>query len=382
MVYPKCPAWGMMPKGSDFVGDTWQIAFQYGNPQGASATFANGLSNITPTQYGKCNMSRVRSYAFAQITTEAIEATQNDAGALLRGLKREIDSAFYTSANKIGIDIWGNGGGAIGQISAGSTVGTATITLANITQIVNFEVGMVLQAATTDGTSGSVESGTVTITKLNRNTGTLTASGNWSAGIGTIATGDYLFQQGDFGLCMAGIPAWVPTTDPTSTNFNGLDRTLDITRLSGVRYLTGSGNPISEILTQTAALLCREGGTPSHVFLNPLDFAAFAQAEQTRVVYDRTKSFSNPEISFSALRFITPTGPIDVIADRNVPQGGGWMLQMDTWEFKSLNAAPRILNADGLDMLRDSSTDSYILRIGWYGNLGCTAPGWNAYFAL
>ncbi len=58
------------------------------------------------------------------------------------------------------------------------------------------------------------------------------------------------------------------------------------------------------------------------------------------------------------------------------------MLQLNTWTLETLNGAPRILDLDGNRMLRNSTADSYQIRVGYYGNMTCEAPGWNAYFAL
>jgi hypothetical protein len=54
------------------------------------------------------------------------------------------------------------------------------------------------------------------------------------------------------------------------------------------------------------------------------------------------------------------------------------MLQLDVWKLYSLGKAPRILDADGLKMLRESSADAVEVRAGYYAQLGCRAPGWNA----
>jgi hypothetical protein len=55
---------------------------------------------------------------------------------------------------------------------------------------------------------------------------------------------------------------------------------------------------------------------------------------------------------------------------------------MSTWSFETLLDGPRILNLDGNDLRADPTTDSYILRIGYYGQFVCDAPGWNSYVAL
>jgi hypothetical protein len=54
------------------------------------------------------------------------------------------------------------------------------------------------------------------------------------------------------------------------------------------------------------------------------------------------------------------------------------MLQLDMWKLYSLGKAPKILDADGLKMLRESDADAVQVRVGYYAQVGCRAPGFNA----
>lgn len=384
LTYKNNPWYAMIPKRTDFVGANKVVALRNGAPQGRGAAFGVGLGNISASVYNKFTVTRVSDYAFAQITTEAIRASKNDAGSLVDALKAEVDGAIYTCMRSLAVAMHRNGGGVRGQIASGQ--GTPTITLLVVTDVTNFEVGMVLNSSATDGTTGAKRTGTVTLTAIDRTLGTLTASGNWTTGIPTAAANDYIFQNGDFeatNSMVKGLAGWLPLVAPVGgDNFFGLDRSSDVTRLSGVRYTAGSGGPIEEILIDTAALIVREGGAPDTAIMNPLDVASFVKALGTKVLYDRTKSFDEPDVGFKCVKVIGPMGDIDVVADVNCPKGLGYMLQKDTWCLESLGAAPGILDDDGNRILRDALTDSYIARIGYYGNTTCTAPGWNGVFLL
>jgi|CXWL01.1.fsa_nt_gi hypothetical protein len=389
LCYKNNPFYAKVTKRTDFVGANKVVAVRNASPQGRGAGslgFTAGLANMSASVYNKFTVTRVSDYAFGQVTTEAIRASKNDAGSLVEGLKTEVDGAIYTCMRSLALGMYGNSGGARGQISSGSSVGTATITLANLTDVVNFEVGMILNLSAADGTSGSKRTGTVTLTGVDRIAGTLTASGNWTAGISAAATGDYIFQNGDIEATktlVSGLLGWLPTTAPTSgDSFFGLDRSSDVTRLAGIRYSAGSGGPIEETLIDAAALVSREGGMPDSVFMNPVDYANLVKAQATKVVFDRSKSFDEPDIGFKALQLQGPTGSMDVIPDLNCPKGRAFMLQMDTWCFESLGAAPGILDDDGNRILRSATADSYIIRVGYFGNLTCVAPGFNANITL
>lgn len=374
----------MMAKDEEFYGANKAIALRYATPLGMAPTIADAQSNKATSLWSKFTLTRSAYFGTASITTEAIRASKGDAAALVEGLRSEIDGMIHSVTRKVARMAYGNGGGAIGQVS-NSAFATQTLTLTNPGDVVNYEKGMVLRVSAADGTSGALRVGSLTIDGLDRNAGTLHTTANLSAGIAAIAQNDFIFQApaastGDFGLWLKGLNGWLPTTAPTvggGDNWFGVDRSSDVVRLAGLRF-TGGGGPMEETIVQAAALLHREGAKPSHVFCNPLDWAKLIQALGSRTVYDRVTAFSKPEIGFDAVKIATPTGTAMVVADLNCPQGQGFFLQLDSWKLHSLGQAPGIIDDDGLMIFRSASSDDYEVRIGLYGNYGCEAPGYNA----
>jgi hypothetical protein len=59
-------------------------------------------------------------------------------------------------------------------------------------------------------------------------------------------------------------------------------------------------------------------------------------------------------------------------------------LTMATWKLRSLGKVPHILTygMEGLEGLRVGNADALEIRIGYYGNLICSAPGFNCVVAL
>lgn len=393
LCYPDNPLYAMMPKNTDFDGINKVIAFHYGSPQGRGTSVATAQAGKTASAYAQVTLTRKVDYTTASITGEAIRASKKDTGALIKGLSGEIDNAMYTAMRSLAVSMYRNGGGARGQISAASNVATATITLANIADITNFEVGMKLSASVDDGFTGVAglrsAGAVVTITGIDRDLGTLTASGNWSAGIAAVAAGDYLFQNSgaaagtsDYASMVSGLLAWCPITAPAAaSNFYGLDRSVDATRLAGVRY-NGGGGPIEETLIAILARIAREGGKTDAIFLNPLDFETFERSLGTRVVYDRATSIDNADIGFDGIRIMGPKGKVKVIPDQNCPKGYAPCLKMSSWHVEGLGEMPGFLDEDGLMILRSSNSDDYEVRIGYYGNISCDAPGHNGVAVL
>ena len=287
----------------------------------------------------------------------------------------EIDGAIESATRSLASSIFRSGSGSIGQVLAGST--STTLTLTNAEDVVNFEVGMTVVFSATDGLT-SVESGTALIVGVDREFGILTFSSaltSINGGVGP-ATSDYIFVQGDYAGKISGLSAWLPNTAPTLGNFFfGVDRSADPSRLAGIRY-DGSALPIEEALVSAAALVGREGGNPDYCFLAYSKYAELEKALGSKVVYIDLKV--KPEIGFRGILVHGPRGPISVVPDQNCPHDHAFMLSMQYWKLYSLGKCPKILDTDGLKMLRDSSADSVEVRIGYYAQLGCRAPGFNA----
>jgi hypothetical protein len=281
---------------------------------------------------------------------------------------------FKGATRSLATSLFRNGTGSIGVISSGSTVASPTITLSDLNTVTNFEVGMTLQVSATDG--AAVRTGSVVLTGVDRNAGTLTASGNWSAGISAVQTGDYISVAGDLNSKIKGFDAWVPMPSVlTSASFFGVDRTADATRLGGIS-LDKTGVPIEEALVDLAARIAREGGSPDVCFLDFSNYANLEKALGSKVQYVNLKA-TDADVGFAGMQIMGAKGPIKVVPDQNMFSDRAYIMQWDTWCLYSLGMAPKILQSDGLEFLRVSSADAVEVRVGYYAQLGCVAPGWN-----
>ncbi len=94
--------------------------------------------------------------------------------------------------------------------------------------------------------------------------------------------------------------------------------------------------------------------------------------------------FKGPaDIAFRGIRINGHTNEIKVFPDRNCPEGREYLLQMDTLELISLGDVPHIKKyEDGLTMLRVGNADAGEVRVVYYANLTCNAPGWNGAFQI
>lgn len=377
MVYADNPLLALLPKYEDFGGKNLPIPIIFGNPQGRSASFATAKANQTSSQLKDFVLTRNRDYSFASIDNETLEASKGNANAFMEAATVEIDGAMQAITRSLAIALFGTGSGSLGQ-SASAATGT-TLTLADPESVTNFEVGMELVFSTADG-GGSVKSGSVTVNGVNRDTGVLTVDALTAIDGGSgVAQDDFIFVEGDYDSKIKGLRAWLPDAAPTSTPFFGVDRTEDVTRLGGIRF-DGSALPIEEALIDAAARAAREGGRPDHAFMSYSKFAELEKALGSKVQYVDLRGAA--EIGFRGMLIHGPRGPIKVVADQNCPNDRAFLLQMDVWKLYSLGKAPKILDSDGLKMLRQNDADGVEIRVGYYAQLGCRAPGWNVNLKL
>lgn len=400
LVYKKNPFLALVPKDespSGFAGKYIPVPIIYGTGQGRSHTFANAQNQQTAPADVAFFVYRISDYQLVTITNELLEATKDNAGAFIDQAKLNLDTGFRNISNNLAQNLFASGTGSRGQIGSitksGSSTAT-TITLINSAQVVQFEVGMLLVVSATDGSSPSTD--TVQLTAVNRSTGVLTGvssttlasslSANWAAN-------GYLYVNGDIGasgasgtgsyLAVSGLAAWLPLTAPSSgDSFWNVDRSVDPTRLAGVRF-DGSSETIEEALIDAAALVAREGGQPDMCFTNFASYAALVKALGSKVQYVQVKH-DECEIGWAGITIHAAYGPITVIPDRNCPAQTAYLLSMDTWKFRSLGKAPHILTygLEGLEGIRVGNADALEVRIGYYGNLICNAPGWNCVVQL
>lgn len=243
-----------------------------------------------------------RELTLRTITNLLMEQTKNNAGAFVDEASRSLDNAFRNISNNMAFEIFAGGTSSRGQIgSAGVTYSAPNLsfTLSNAQAVVQFEVGMTLQASTTDGgaalqnVSGTIDA--IQITSVNRGTGAIVGTVVQGAPQSTWVATDYLQILGDIGiggsstiagmLGLSGLAAWVPSVDPPSTdNFWGVNRSADPTRLGGLRY-NGSTQSISEGITNALGFGNREGAAFDLIVMDFLSYSTLINELGAKVQY-------------------------------------------------------------------------------------------------
>lgn len=397
LVYKENPFLALVPKNESpdgFAGKYIPVPLEYGTPQGRSHSFANAQNQQTATQLASFFVYVIQDYQLVTITNLLMEQTKSNAGAFVDAAKLQMDGGFRNITNNIAFELFGDGTGTRGLI--GSTDSSAApsyvITLSNAQQIVNFEVGMLLVNFTKSATAiSAISSSTASITAVDRANGKITvlASGidaSWaSAGKGLGIAGDVVAGTISTGssLALSGLDAWIPKASPSpSDSFWGVNRSADPTRLAGLRY-DASALTIEEGMTNALAFLNREGGKPDLAIMDFASYAALVNSLGAKVQYVQVKH-DEVEVAFEGITFQSAYGRVTVLADRSCPPQTCYLLTMSTWKLRSLGKVPHILTygMEGLEGLRVGNADALEVRIGYYGNLICSAPGFNCVVTL
>ncbi len=403
IVYSKNPFLALVPKNESpdgFAGKYIPVPLEYGNPQGRSHSFSNAQNQQTASDVVSYFVYAIQDYQLVTITNLLMEQTKNNAGAFVDEASRTLDNGFRNLSNNMAFELFYGGTASRGQISAAGVTYSApnlSFTLANSQTVVQFEVGMTMQSSTTDGGAalqnapGTIDA--IQITSVNRGTGAITGTVVQGAPQSSWAAGGYLQVLGDIGiggsstiagmLGLSGLASWVPAVDPPSSdNFWGVNRSADPTRLGGLRY-NASSQSISEGITNALAFGNREGADFDLIVLDFSSYSTLINELGAKVQYVQIEH-DEVEVAFEAIHFHSAYGKIPVLADRSCQSQTAWALTMDTWKLRTLGKAPHILTygMEGLEGLRVGNADALEIRIAYYGNLICSAPGWNMQVAL
>ena len=360
---------------------------EFAHPGGSSADFTMAMTNGTASAYEDFLISRKKQYQKIQVDHELMFATQNQRESFRKALD-EFDRGLKGLGEKIGRRLYRTEGGSIGKM-ANSTAATTVITLADKASAFNFHKGQTLVFAAADGTGSLRDSGdTTVVSSVSIEAGTVTVADTLSTKINAIGTTDYVFAQGDFGACLAGLEDWLPVTDRDTrlaASFNGVTRSAAPDYLGGI-YMDGTPfGGLDEVIIKLTGKLGKYGAKTSHIMANPetmSDLELLSNSKMRIVSEINTKVIGDQGdvlVGFSGYRAIVAGRSVKIYPDRNCPSDRLYALQLDTWTLWHTGNLINWLGESytGSKMQMSETTDSAESRLGSYQNLGCSAPGWN-----
>ena len=385
-----------LTKDKNFSGKKMPIPIHYGSPQGRSHTWATGKANITTSKYTDFYLTAIQDFGFVEIDHFTLKAARNDIGSFLRAKEPEIDNMLKTMGRNASIELYGIGSGSRGQLAIVGTLATTKLTFVNPRSILNFEQGMVLQFASDNPALGTVGAGVragspgfVQITAIDYDAGTCTIDQNLSGAIAAVAAADFVYVDGDYQLAAAGLPAWFPSVTPTAgDNMFGVDRSVNPTRLAGIRYNAAANGDsplegIVRLLSKMAVYNKNTGtGLPDAVFCDPTQWTAAELELGPKTVYYDPDDEAVASVGFSAIRINYEGGSVPLFSDIDCATTDVFALNSKSLKLWSMGEFPAIFDDDGNTSLRSTTANALDVQAYAYWQLGCDAPVANGHSSV
>ncbi len=409
LVFDKNPQLALMPKDETEMGmggKSFPVPVMYDTGAGRSANLGTAQTYQTAPQTVEFQCTRVSNYAVATLTNDFLRASAASIGAFMPAAELNVKSAFRNCSNDLAHDLYGDGSGTRGSYGVGSgSITNGVIVLDNLGMVYQFGVGMALVSFSVSGTTPTQSTSAAIgyVVAVDTGLGTITVSATQGGGAGTptnwSSSFPYLAQAGDVNFISAGLSsanmlkiagwgAWIPSTAPGgSDNFFGVNRSVSPTKLAGLRFAGGAAESIQDALIDAVNQLAAnssEAGDPDYIFLNPVSYQTLVKQLTSQANYVNIKH-DEIDISFKALVLPTANGDIAILQDRNCPAQTGYVVTLKTWKLRSLGKVPQFLTFPGFyDQLGFPvpGSDAVELRVGYYAQLTCNAPGANAVVPL
>lgn len=361
-------------------GRSWTQPIRISYPGGGSSDFATAMAATNNASgFGVFTVTRKSHYRLAKMQTELLEATETGAEDAFEDMIDELDRGIEAEANYLNFRLFRNSGGAAGQMT-NSSFNTTVCQLKDPSDTWAYVKGDVVNLAATDGTTGALKSGSLTVASVQRSAGTLTFTANISTGVSAAAQNDYLFLAGDFGAALSGFSDWVPDSAPGATTFYGQDRSVEPEMLGGLRVdASTSGSPTHEVLIDMMAKADQFGANLDVIVMHPLATADLTKQLEGKWVIMKAQDYDGEaEIGYKGWNVSLNGKDVTIVTDRVCPQKRVYGLQLDTWTLFSAGTAPMFLQKRTGSILKVSeNADAIEARIGEYVNLSNKGPGWN-----
>jgi len=382
--YSDRPFFALVNKRGGEGGNGVKIPLAIATSQGFAPTIAQAQAVLAAQDLEAFTVTPVVLLSVARISGLTLESSMTSKQAFAKGAKMVIDAAVKRLANGVSSGLFRDGVGIIGVVAAtGSTLASGIVKLSNAANSVQFELNQAVQFVTTS--TLALKTAVLYVIAVDRNAGTITLSLSLGGAAADLTTGspvyvvvaDSIITASTYNLQVRGLSAWLTSTALT-TPFFGVLRSKDPQRLAGIVY-DGTTLSVKDAIVNAINRVAREGGKPDYVFMNFESYTQLSQDLQSNVIYT---SLEGPgKVSFSGFRFQGPKGEVIVVPDRDCEPNTAYLLQLDSWMLLHANEGePVFLDDNGVGQVFRTveSFDGREIRVKYYGNLACNAPGYNA----
>ena len=395
-IYTDNPFLGIIAKNEKVGGRHFVSPLIYSAGQGRSGDFSQsqklaGLSGELIVDF-LCN--KVENFATANVDNKTIASTKGDRNAFMDAVTMIADDQLQNLANDLSMGLYRSSAGDRGNIATATNLSSNLLQLTNPKDALNMAVGMELVVSATQ--TGSIRAlgsashglyviavdrvaGTVSVGLLPQPGATPVNLNDATNGCPTIASGDFIFVQGDgtantgSNLKLSGFQSWIPYGGVASSDsFFSVNRFPDPARLAGL-YLDGtSSGTLEEVLEQADSNVCEQGGRLTHFFMAPKKFRDLSVSLGAKqVIVDEP---STAQVGYKGITVMGQKGPVTCLADRSCPSTMIAGINKADWELVSSGPAAGVWDEDGKVWLRSATLAGMEIRFYSLAQVVCKKP--------
>lgn len=392
ILFDECPAFTLIKKSGRSRragGRKWVQPVQTTLPNRGSSTFATANAQTNgETKSDAFEPTRAKHYRVAKIDNETIEASATGDEDAFQEALDEIDRTLKAEANWCNFRFYRSRGGAIGRMT-NTGFATTAMTIDDAAALWAVAKNDVLLLASTDGTSGAVRAGSVTVAGVLHpspsGVATITTTANIVAGVAAAAANDFIFLDGDFGLAPAGLADYCPDTDAAAiTTLFSFDRSVD-NRLGGSR-VDGTGMSIADLITEMCFKHMSDAGMSASgqrvLFAHPFTMNTLTKQMDAKTVLLAPSDFAGSNrsapIGIQAWRINVAGVDVNIVLDRMCPVKRLYLINLKAWSMFYANSRYPAFLTERVSVLKIAENgDSYECRVGGYLNNVTSAPHTN-----
>lgn len=333
------------------------------------------------SDYDEFNSTFGQYFGHARITSRAVAGGKTNVAAYLRQLSEILETSVGSFMSVAERKLLGPVGGSIGRISNVTIGADGEMSLTVAGDAPNFANGMILQAASADGSSATVTvraglgypfevfvDGDANGAHLHVATSTALAT----AGTAGIPSGwvnnDYLFRNGDVADStdlsdkqIRSLQGWI-TLAAADDTYNAVSRGKD-SRLSGFRLTSTAVAGMSlldrmQLLSTAGRHQC--GATQANLFvLGPQSGRQLAQEMQS---YGQIQFSENTKVGVKMMKVISENGESDVLISPSCQESDIWLFTESTLKIYNYDGFPALDDADGNEILKQEGAAGYFIR--------------------
>jgi hypothetical protein len=357
-------------RSEDLVGKRAYVPLHYGRSGVGARSEGAELPSAGNQDFEKAVYDLKYLYGRVEVTGPSMAKTKNEAGAFLQALKSELDGIRNDLTKDLARQVYGNGGGIVGTVTAGGANST-TVAIVGTEVIRKGQLYPGFVATIYDTSETEDLSGTHTVSSVDLSAGTVTFS---SAVGATFAAGDTIRRAG----ITLNSPAEANTYS-LSDEIDGLQRIVadSATALGGItptganswwdnQRVTVSGALSLEAIQKGLNLARIAGGMPSSIITSLGIQREFYDLLDSQVQYIDPASL-NFAAGFKALSY----NGMPIIADIDAPYGKMYILDEATMKVFS-DQDFHFLDADGMTLRQVTGYDKFEAIMARYMNIGAT----------